>query len=305
VRDREFRFEFIVYTDDAAADAPGPAALLDFARDHVTWERLERSSHPELFQRPRFSPDPSSSLFAPFSSELAREIGDAIAYTDVAWSISCTRTWEDLTPLQTAMGVASAILLQQGGVAVLDRETGIAYWADDLVRRADQLDDEHDVALCDFVTVESTTVGSTLRMRTRGMRKFGHRDLVIEDVRPGQRDFGVWLLCALGTHSALTAPLALGRTLLSTRTGPAVRLFVQETLDDLLLVSDCHEEEGRPLPGVRRCIDGLYPVFLQRQQELTSDDTAEERRRGLAATPGSMIDGAIDSTLSGSLRAQL
>ncbi len=273
---RHFSIDLVVFSA-VAAKAPAPEDVLKLCEGRLAWRRITRQNDPGLFVAPVAVPADAGSLWAPFSETRRAEVSDLVASAVFGWRILSDAEADDLSPLQLAVGLACSILQNQEGLAVIDQTSGLGYTASGYYEIADLLSDCDDINFWQHVRLVELERAASIDIQTRGLRKFGHRDLKIEELPRKYREFGIWLLGhALGKYPALDAVLGPGQDFAYTRANPYAKLYFVDQSDGTLLVTDCHPKRKESMSGLATCLATLYPTYLVERHGQSAGEAKEE-----------------------------
>ncbi len=285
---RDFAIEYRVFSKKPIK-APKPETLKGI-RQRVTWKT--RAEEPTWFELPAYllvdeaKRNPFSEAI-PFARKSinGQFIEQLMGQCDACGTVTVEGRYKDLSPLQLALELVGTHFARKGAAVVIDMGSGIGYTADDISRIANELNAHGEHRVRESVVLLSEPAGkSSLRVRTRGLGKFGHRELLIErwpatDLEAASH----YMFDNLAQYAALGAVLEAGQTMHYDRTDPSAKVFFSEGPDDALRVTDCHRIEKRALTGLTRLQEMFIPLICEalanaRPKKRRSSKKAQESR---------------------------
>ncbi|MFH1434181.1 MAG: hypothetical protein ABIJ56_00560 [Pseudomonadota bacterium] len=268
------RCRYEVFLADAARFENEDRELQAMVEKDVTWEQVERSQNPGLFEPPAFG-SPTGDQPERFRHPV-KGVPDAIAAAirDAAMChviTTAAKDPRDADYLFSAIMLASEIATARRGV-VVDRTADIGYTAEYFFRLRGGL------AVREAVVVHEDAGPGEVRLWTSGMVKFGQSDFLIESFPQKQVEMGRRLLWDnLCHYSAYHSSLEPGQNMQYMGGDPAAKFFFELTGDGYLRVSDCHADEKKPTPGLRKFVEMALPMFQAEddREPMEADKTKE------------------------------
>ena len=224
----------------------------------VTWEQVERSQTPGLFEPPAFG-SPSGGQSERFRHPV-KGVPDAMAAAIKDAALCHVITTDARDPRDTeylfgAIMLAGEIATARRGV-VVDRTADIGYTAEYFFKLRNGL------TVREAVVVHEDESRGEVRFWTSGMVKFGQRDFLIESFPEKHIEMGRRLLYDnLCHYSAYRSTIEPDQNMQYMGGDPAAIFFFGETDDGYLRVSDCHPDGKKPIPGLRKFIELALPTF--------------------------------------------
>ena len=257
--ERRFDIRFEVWCT-ASADVPEP--LHGLVRDAgVRWRWRDAGDEDVL---PAYGRVPGTDRPVELGGDevtrpvLRRVLREVRARTAKVCVVECRRDDDDLTPLQMAMGLVSAVARTTGRV-VIDRTADLGYAAEEFIALERALNQDGDFSVRDGVVIEIDEADGRLALCTIGMSKYGHPELLIEGFPREARQAAVsFCYDHLAQHGA-EEPFVDGQIVRYKRTDPAARLVFTQVERGLLRVSDYDPTTRRPLPGVAKLCAVMLP----------------------------------------------
>jgi hypothetical protein len=259
-----------VFCLDDTPFEPEDPGLIAMIEGEAQWERVERSGDAALFSPPSFGApgDDQPERFRRPVKGIPSGIAETIGRARVCYRITCDKKEpEDFGYLEAAIALSGEIASQREGV-VVDRLADIGYSAEEMLLQREFL------AVRDTVSVDEELTGNTVRLFTSGMAKFGQRDFLVEDFPAEHIEIGRRLLFDnLCHYAAFSCNIGPGENMQYLRADPKAKWFFSEAADGRLLVSDCHPEKKKPIPGLNRFIEATLPTF---QKEMVREKAKTE-----------------------------
>jgi hypothetical protein len=225
-----------------------------------------RDAEPDLFvPPPREVHGTVGGLRAPEAA--GRDIADAIGRARACHVITVDEAQPaDMNYLPCSLILSAALATERSGI-VVDRTAGVGYGAD-VARLVAE-----DISVRDTVVVEEEPLpGGKVRLRTRGMSKFGEHDFVIDGVPEALVELARRLLYDnVCQYAAFQASIAPGQTLQYDEDHPEAELRFVPAGEGLLRIGDA-EGEGAA-PGIDRFLTGTEPAF---RAQLAQEDLQEK-----------------------------
>jgi len=252
------RCRYEVFCADAAKFDIMDEGLQAKVEKDVTWEQVGRSQNPGLFEPPAFgSPtDDQPERFRHPAGGAPDAIAAAIKDAAMCHVITTdAKDPPDAEYLFAAIMLAGEIATARRGV-VVDRTADIGYTAEYFFRLRDGL------AVREAVVVHEDAGRGEVRLWTSGMVKFGQSDFLIESFPEKHVEMGRRILWDnLCHYSAYRSPIEPGQSMQYMGGDPAAKFFFEQTGDGYLRVSDCHPDEKKAIPGLRKFIELTLPAF--------------------------------------------
>ena len=232
--------------------------LREATSEVIRLSRVERADGADRFRPPRWSAPSREGALARVRNvvPLAGDVASAIEAAPVLYAIVVElEDPDDLGYLHAALSIAHEAISERGGV-VVDRTSDIAYTPAQI---ASILEDGPGVR--DMVSVEEERNGDRVRLRTRGMSKWWQEDFVLAGVPQDLAELGRRLLLdTLCDYASSHGTIEADQSLQYDRHDPQAKLFFAAE-GDALLVSDCHPEEKKAVPGIETFIRLALPAY--------------------------------------------
>ncbi len=248
----------------------------------VVWNRINRVRNSAHFRPATYGIQGNSDPLRRCQPDLWAPRSWILHGASEGWSITCETRSDTLGPLQAAMALASACARGCKNAVVIDRTTSIGYSASQFFHEQRGFNEQGRLDVRDHVLIYEHVTGSTARVRTYGMEKFGQENFLVEDFPATYLEELRWFMNGfLCPQAGMDAPIHAGHTF-RYRMGNGGALAFAHGPEDCLTFSDC-VAPAVPISGLKRFLQNIPPFYAEWKNHqlakteayISEDETAE------------------------------